>query len=190
MRVTFPRVPDYQRSYSLVERDNGVVGRRPGEIAGPRLPRDIMQLVVERELHITDGIWAHIAAGASGPAANQARAEQLADLVASVAALEDPALAQVQRLPAAARVDLPAAAIAAAAQVLQVEAARWAHLRVGEHLRYDWPFQVRYRPASLRLTLRACRCRRKWSTSERPASGRRSRFSPRRMPGSSRAGTA
>jgi hypothetical protein len=148
MRVTFPRIPDYQRSYSLVERDNGVVCRRPGELAGPRLPRDIMQLVVERELHITDGIWAHIAAGDSGPAANQARAEQLADLVASVAALEDPALAQVQRLATARGFGLPAADIAAAAQVLQVEAARWAHLRVGEHLRYDWPFQVRYRPAS------------------------------------------
>jgi hypothetical protein len=148
MRVIFPRLPDYQRSYSLVERDNGVVSRRPGEIAGPRLPRDIMQLVVERELHITDGIWAHVAAGDSGPAANQARAEQLADLVASVAALEDPAPAQVQRLATASGFGLPAADVAAAAQVLQVEAARWAHLRVGEHLRYDWPSQARYRPAS------------------------------------------
>ena len=107
-----------------------------------------MQLVVERELHITDGIWAHIAAGDSGPAANQARAEQLADLVASVAALEDPALAQVQRLATVRGFGLPAADIAAAAQVLQVEAARWAHLRAGENLRYDWPLQVRYRPAS------------------------------------------
>src|ERR1700677_137888 len=187
MRVTFPRLPDCQRSYSLVEPDNGVVSRRPGEIAGPRLPRDIMQLVVERELHITDGIWAHIASGGGGTAPNQARAEQLADLVASVAALEDPALGQVQRLAAAHGFALPAAGIAAAAQVLQVEAARWAHLRVGEHLRYDWPFQVRYRPASLRLTLRACRCRRRWSTSERPASSTPSHFSPRRMRGSSRA---
>jgi hypothetical protein len=148
MRVTFPRLPDYQRSYSLVERDNGVVSRRPGEIAGPRLPRDIMQLVVERELHITDGIWAHLAAGNSGPAPNQVRAEQLADLVASVAALDAPEPAQVQRLAIARGFALPAANIAAAAQALQVEAARWAHLRVGEHLRYDWPFQARYRPAS------------------------------------------
>jgi hypothetical protein len=148
MRVTFPRLPDYQRSYSLVERDNGVVSRRPGEIAGPRLPRDIMQLVVERELHITDGIWAHLAAGNSGPAPNQARAEQLADVVASVAALDAPEPAQVQRLAIARGFALPAANIAAAAQALQVEAARWAHLRVGEHLRYDWPFQARYRPAS------------------------------------------
>jgi hypothetical protein len=148
MRVTFPRLPDYQRSYSLVERDNGVVCRRPGEIAGPRLPRDIMQLVVERELHITDGIWAHIAAGDSGPAPNRERAEELADLVKSVAALDAPELAQVRRLAIARGFALPAADIAAAAQALQVEAARWAHLRAGEQLRYDWPFQARYRPAS------------------------------------------
>ena len=31
------------------------------------------------------------------------------------------------------------AAVAAAAQALQVEAARWARLRVGEELSYDWP---------------------------------------------------
>ena len=29
--------------------------------------------------------------------------------------------------------------IAAAARALQVEAARWARLRVGEELTYDWP---------------------------------------------------
>ena len=29
--------------------------------------------------------------------------------------------------------------IAAAARALQVEAARWARLRVGEELRYEWP---------------------------------------------------
>ena len=31
------------------------------------------------------------------------------------------------------------AAIAAAARALQVEAARWARLRVGEELCYEWP---------------------------------------------------
>jgi len=31
------------------------------------------------------------------------------------------------------------AAIAGAARALQVEAARWARLRVGEELRYEWP---------------------------------------------------
>jgi hypothetical protein len=63
MRVTFPRLPDHQRAYALVERDDGVVYRLYGGTAGPRLPHDIMHFVVERELRIRDGIWAGIAAG-------------------------------------------------------------------------------------------------------------------------------
>jgi hypothetical protein len=143
MRVTFLRFPDHKCGYSLVERDDGVVFRRTSGIAGPRLPRDLMQLVVERELRITDGIWAGIAADT---VFNSARAELLADLVATTAALDAPTPAQIQRLASAKLAGLPRAAIdpaaidpgmvAAAAQALQVEAARWAHLRVGEHLRY------------------------------------------------------
>ena len=63
MRVTFPRLPDHERAWALVERDDGVVYRLYGGTAGPRLPHDIMHLVVERELRIKDGIWAGIAAG-------------------------------------------------------------------------------------------------------------------------------
>jgi len=143
MRVTFLRFPDHKCGYSLVERDDGVIFRRTSGIAGPRLPRDLMQLVVERELRITDGIWAGIAADT---VFDSARAELLADLVATTAALDAPTPAQIQRLASAKLAGLPRAAIdpaaidpgmvAAAAQALQVEAARWAHLRVGEHLRY------------------------------------------------------
>jgi hypothetical protein len=35
--------------------------------------------------------------------------------------------------------DVDPVVIAAAARALQVEAARWARLRVGEELSYDWP---------------------------------------------------
>ena len=71
MRVTFPRLPDHERAWALVERDDGVVFRLyGGGTAGPRLPHDIMHLVVERELRISDGIWAGIAAG--GPASRRA----------------------------------------------------------------------------------------------------------------------
>jgi hypothetical protein len=174
MRVTFPRLPDYQRAYSLVERDDGVVYRLDGGIAGPRLPHDIMHLVVERELRIRDGIWAGIAAGVvfrsmtyvSGrrpPHATERsrqllsnfhgrgnfryrglRAELLAGLVSSTAALDAPTPEQIKSLAATKLSVLPdatvdAGAIAAAAQALQVEASRWARLRVGEHLGYDWP---------------------------------------------------
>jgi hypothetical protein len=74
------------------------------------------------------------------------RAEALANLVERVAALEHPSDLQIMTLAATQLAVLPPAdaevdpgEIAAAAQALQVEAARWARLRVGEQLSYDWP---------------------------------------------------
>jgi hypothetical protein len=168
MRVTFPRLPDHERGYAVVERDDGVVYLLYGDMAGPRLPHDIRHLVVESELGITDGIWAGIAAGAvfgsmrhvSGRrpphAADRARAllrdlreqgpraELIAVLVESVAALDDPSPDQIRALARAKLAVLPdpdvdPPAIAAAARALQIEAARWARLRVGEALSYEWP---------------------------------------------------
>jgi hypothetical protein len=168
MRVTFPRLPDHQRSYALVERDDGVVYRLYGGRAGPRLPHDIMHLVVERELRIRDGIWDGIAAGivftsmehVSGrrpPHAAECsaqlkrtfqsqglRAELLADLVSAAAALDTLTQDTIRRLArdklsVLPETDVDPVLIAAAARALQVEAARWARLRVGEELYYDWP---------------------------------------------------
>jgi len=168
MRVTFPRLPDHERAWALVERDDGVVYRLYGSTAGPRLPHDIMHLVVERELRIKDGIWAGIAAGlvfdsmqhVSGRRPPHAaerskallrgfreqglRAELLADLVSSAAILDTMTLDKIKRLAATKLSVLPdtdvdPVVIAAAARALQVEAARWARLRVGEELSYDWP---------------------------------------------------
>ena len=168
MRVTFPRLPDHQRGYALVERDDGVVYRLGGGPAGSRLPHDIMHLVVERELRIRDGIWGGIAAGivfdsmqyVSGRRPPHAaersgrllrgfrreglRAELLADLVSSAAALDTMTADTIRRLADAKLSVLPDAdvdpvVIAAAARALQVEAARWARLRVGEELCYEWP---------------------------------------------------
>jgi len=170
MRVTFPRLPDHERAYALVERDDGAVYRLYGGQAGPRLPHDIMHFVVERELRIGDGIWGGIAAGivfdtmqhVSGrrpPHAREGskelrqrglRAEVLANFVECVAGLDHPSDIQIMTLAAtkltvlpAADADLEPAAVAAAAQALQVEAARWARLRVGEELSYDWPREAR-----------------------------------------------
>jgi len=42
MRVTFPRLPDHERAWALVERDDGVVYRLYSGTAGPRLPRKLM----------------------------------------------------------------------------------------------------------------------------------------------------
>ena len=168
MRVTFPRLPNHERAWALVERDDGVVYRLYGGTAGPRLPHDITHLVAERELRIKDGIWAGIAAGVvfdsmqhvSGRRPPHAaerskallrdfrqqglRAELLADLVAGAATLDTLTLDKIKRLAAAKLSVLPDAdvdpvVIAAAARALQVEAARWARLRVGEELSYDWP---------------------------------------------------
>src|SRR5256885_7374056 len=97
MRVTFPRLPDHERAWALVERDDGVVYRLYSGTAGPRLPHDIMHLVVERELRISDGIWAGIAAGGPRQPPGQ-RAELLAPPVAGAPALGPPALAQNRRL--------------------------------------------------------------------------------------------
>ncbi len=166
--MTFPRLPDHERAYALVERDDGVVYRLYGGTAGPRLPHDIMHLVVERELRLRDGIWGAIAAGvvfdsmryvgARRPphAAERAkqvlrafrspglRAELLADLVSSAAALDTMTKDTIRRLAADKLSVLPdtevdPVVIAAAARALQVEAARWARLRVGEELCYEWP---------------------------------------------------
>ena len=168
MRVTFPRLPDHERAYALVERDDGVVYRLYGGAAGPRLPHDIMHLVAERELRISDGIWAGIAAGVvfdsmchvSGRRPPHAaersrellrafrqqglRAELMADLVSSAAALDRMTQDRIRRLATDKLAVLPGeevdpVVIAAAARALQVEAARWARLRVGEELTYEWP---------------------------------------------------
>ena len=170
MRVTFPRLPDHERAYALVERDDGAVYRLYGGRAGPRLPHDIMHFVVERELRIRDGIWGGIAAGIifdsmqhiGGRRPPQAqerskellagfhqrglRAEVLANFVECVAGLDHPSDIQILTLAATrlsvlpeADADVEPAEVAAAAQALQVEAARWARLRVGEELSYEWP---------------------------------------------------
>jgi hypothetical protein len=173
MHVTFPRLPDHERAYALVERDDGAVYRLYGGQAGPRLPHDIMHFVVERELRIPDGIWGGIASGivfdsmqhVSGrrpPHARERskelpasfrqrglRAEVLADFVECVAGLDHPSDTQILALAATrlsvlpdADADVDPAEVAAAAQALQVEAARWARLRVGEELSYEWPRQA------------------------------------------------
>jgi hypothetical protein len=69
--------------------------------------------------------------------------------VSSAAALDTLTQEKIRRLSAAKLSALPSAdrrraevdpvVIAVAARALQVEAARWARLRVGEELTYDWP---------------------------------------------------
>jgi hypothetical protein len=83
------------------------------------------------------------------------RAELLANLVEAIAALDDPSPGEINQIarmklsvvpvvePGADPADVialpPPAALGAAARALQVEAARWARLRVGDELVYEWP---------------------------------------------------
>jgi hypothetical protein len=193
MRVTFPRLADHQKGYSVVERDDDVVYRMDNfTTMGPELPHDIRHLIVERELRISDGIWATIAAGtvynsmhhlrgrrppraAERSAAFKKaqrdrvmRAEMLASLVEAVAGLDDPSPEEIRRLtrmklsviplrePGVDPVDAiacpPPEVLAAAARALQVEAARWARLRVGDEIVYEWRLAV---PPVPRTALRA-----------------------------------
>jgi hypothetical protein len=164
MRIAFQRFPAHVSAYSVIERDDGVVYHlREFSRSGSGLPHDLRHLVVQRELGIADGIWGGIAAGIVYPGMEHVRgrrppaaadhsdelkrtqrdrvmrAELLASLVEAVAVLADPSSQQIERLAQAKGVALPpAAALAAAARALQVEAARWARLRPGEELVYEW----------------------------------------------------
>jgi hypothetical protein len=145
MRVTFPRPADREMAYAVVERDDGVVYRLQGGRAGTALPHDIRHLIVERELGVTDGIWGGIAAGAAFNRDRVLRAELLADLVEKIAALDDPTPDAIRRLsvaklPVVLRGPAPSPeTLASAARAMQVEAARWARLRPGQELQYEWP---------------------------------------------------
>jgi len=153
MRVTFPRLPDHQRAWALVERDDGVVYRLYGGMAGPRLPHGIwggiaVGVVFDSMRHVSGRCPPH-AAERSGQLLRDfreqgLRAELLADLVSSAAALDTLTQDKIRRLAADKLSVLPGTevdpvVIAVAARALQVEAARWARLRVGQELTYDWP---------------------------------------------------
>jgi hypothetical protein len=180
MRVTFPRLADHQRGYSVVERDDGVVYRMDGfTTIGSDLPHDVRHLIVERELRVTDGIFGAIASGTVWTSMHHLRGRRpphaadrsqqlkraqrsrvmraglLADLVEAVAVLDNASPDEIRRIarmklsvvsvvepgldPADVVAMPPPEVLAAAARALQVEAARWARLRVGEELVYEWP---------------------------------------------------
>jgi hypothetical protein len=103
------------------------------------------------------------------------RAEVLANFVEYVAGLDHPSNIQILNLAPTrlgvlpdADAEVDPAEVAAAAQALQVEAARWARLRVGEELSYEWP---RTPPAARRARARKPRIVRpyKKSRGRRPA---------------------
>ena len=63
VRVTFPRLTDGTRTYSVVERGDGVRYRVYDGTATSRLPHDLGHLIVERETGDHGGFWGAVAAG-------------------------------------------------------------------------------------------------------------------------------
>jgi hypothetical protein len=180
MRITFRRLPGGVDSYSEIERDDGAVFRMAEfSRGGARLPHDLRHLVVELELGVTDGIWGTIADGgmytsmrfAGGrrlrhDAARKSdaltkarhhrlgRAELLANIAESIAALDSRTDAQVREIirrhlavvplsepgqdPARVVELPPPAALVAAAAAVRAAAEKWAALPVGAELSYEW----------------------------------------------------
>jgi hypothetical protein len=161
--MTFSRMGDRRPVETLVERDDGVVFAMRGAGGGTDLPHDLVHLLVEQELGVTDGIWGCVADGAvwgsmrhvSGrrpphsderskrlkrerTAAIQ-RAEALADLVHRLADGEGVLPGQ---LTAAA---IPTDRLDAAVEVLRDAGRRWAALEPGETWTVEWQGTSRQR---------------------------------------------
>jgi hypothetical protein len=198
MRVTFVRVPDHERGWALVERDDGVVYRMDGGPVTADLPHDLVHFAVERTLGMGDGIWGAVAAGAvfrsmrhhrgrRPPHAAQRsatliranrdrlqRAELIAGFVQRIVAMAEPTPARIARfaktfLATLPDGDLDLAQAAAAAAAVREMASRWRAISVGDQLSVDWPPQLRMQTTPLVRV-------------ERRRAGTRARRAPTTMP--------
>lgn len=168
VQVTFPRLVDGRRAYSVVERSDGVRYRVNEGVAGPRIPHDLVHFLVERETGEDGGFWGAVAAGAvfdsmdhldgrrpphtreRSAAAIRARADRLqrAELMAGlVMRVADQRMSTTGQVRKAAREALSTVPddtvdeprVLAAATTLREYARRWAGLSAGEELVVDWP---------------------------------------------------
>jgi hypothetical protein len=145
----------------IVERELGIAGGIWGGIAAGTVYTSMRHLAGRRPPHAAQ----HSAEINRGYRTRVMLAEVLANLVEAVAALDDPSLDQIRRITrdkfSVVPVTEPAAdpalllapapeALAAAARALQVEAARWARLRPGEELSYEWRLSDRSGVRALR----------------------------------------
>jgi hypothetical protein len=171
--MTFTRMGDRRPVETLVERDDGVVYAMRGPGGGADLPHDLVHLVVETELRITDGVWGCIADGVvwgsmrhvSGrrpphigersDAFKRERgtavmhAEGVADLVERLATGQEILPSQI---PAS---GVPRDRLDAAAAALRETTARWAALAPGETWVLEWPAVSRDRGRAPRRPARA-----------------------------------
>jgi hypothetical protein len=171
MRIVFVRVPDYQRGYALVTRDDGVQYRLNDGPQTRHIPHDLIHFTAEDAFRVGDGIWAALCGGVvfssmghvSGRrlphAADRSatlirehrdslqKAEMIAELVKR-AAERDPAARRVQRWLSGRHGFEPAQAeIDFAVRQLRVASEEWARLQPGGGLERTWPAQRRLRLA-------------------------------------------
>jgi len=168
VRVTFPRLADGTRAYSVVERGDGVRYRVYAGTATSRLPHDLGHLIVERETGDHGGFWGAVAAGVvfssmehldgrRPPHARERseaamrersdglrRAELMVWLTERVARDGVTAPQQARAMAAEALSSFPEAQVdaeqvLAAARALRATAERWAELSPGEELVVEWP---------------------------------------------------
>jgi hypothetical protein len=161
VRMTFQRMADRRPVETLVERDDGVVFAMRGAGGGADLPHDLVHVVVEKALPLTDGIWGCVADGVvwgsmrhvSGRRPPHAaersdrlkaerrdavmRAEHLADVVGR--------LARGEQVPVGAATGVPRERIDAAVAAVQDASRRWRGLAVGEEWVVEWSASPRGR---------------------------------------------
>jgi len=151
---------------TLVERDDGVVFRMRGAGGGDGLPHDLVHVLVEQELRVTDGVWGCVAEGVvwgsmrhvsgrqpphaaerSGRlkkerAARVRKAEGLADLVGRLASGTSLLPGEVARSGHAPE------ALDRAAACLVSATARWAAMAPGERWTLSWPAPPHHRSSA------------------------------------------
>lgn len=166
--MTFLRLPDGSRSYSVVERPDGVRYRVYDGTATSRLPHDLGHLVVERATGDHGGFWGAVAAGVvfasmehldgrrpphareRSEAAMRERADDLRRgelMVWLTERVAHDGITEPQRVRAMAAealssfpdASVDAERVLAAASALRAAAERWAALSPGEELVEQWP---------------------------------------------------
>lgn len=203
--MTFPRLEDGARSYSIVERSDGVRYRVYDGTATSTLPHDLGHLIVERETGDHGGFWGAVAAGVvfasmehldgrRPPHAAQRstatmrersddlrRAELMVWLTGRIAREGVTSPERVRITAREALSTFPGAsvdenAVLAASRALQEAEKRWAALSPGEELVMEWPERRTRRPEPERGA-RANRGRREHG--RRAETGRRRRAGDR-----------
>lgn len=177
--MTFPRLEDGARSYSIVERSDGVRYRVYDGTATSTLPHDLGHLVVERETDDHGGFWGAVAAGVvfasmehldgrrpphaaeRSTAAMRERSDDLrrAELMVwltgriardGVTSPERVRIAAQEALSTFPGAAVDENAVLAANRALTEAERRWAALAPGEELVLEWPDRRAHRPGPQR----------------------------------------